>query len=80
MDEIMDIVRREAEACESLQGIQFTHSICGGTGSGMGCHLLQELNTWLGNPFIQTISVAPSHKYDTGIKLYNSLLGLHRIL
>merc|ERR1712127_792263 len=40
VDAIMDTVRKEAETCETLQGFQLTHSMGGGTGSGMGTLLV----------------------------------------
>lgn len=35
VDSVLDIVRKEAEGCDCLQGFQLTHSLGGGTGSGM---------------------------------------------
>jgi len=32
----MEIVRREAEGCDALEGFFVCHSIAGGTGSGFG--------------------------------------------
>ncbi|KAM0324122.1 hypothetical protein ACHAQA_008314 [Verticillium albo-atrum] len=43
VEQVADVVRREAESCDSLQGFQITHSIGGGTGSGMGTLLLAKL-------------------------------------
>ena len=36
IDSVLDVVRKEAEGCDCLQGFQITHSLGGGTGSGMG--------------------------------------------
>ena len=36
VDSVMEVIRKEAEACDVLQGFQITHSMGGGTGSGMG--------------------------------------------
>merc|ERR1719350_56972 len=36
IDSVLDVVRKEAESCDCLQGFQITHSMGGGTGSGMG--------------------------------------------
>ena len=38
----MDVIRREAESADSLQGFQVTHSLGGGTGSGMGTLLIGQ--------------------------------------
>lgn len=43
VEEVIDVVRREAESCEILQGFQITHSLGGGTGSGMGTLLLSKI-------------------------------------
>lgn len=39
----LDIIRREAETCDVLQGFQITHSLGGGTGSGMGTLLVSKI-------------------------------------
>ena len=33
IDEVVDVIKKEAESCYCLQGIQITHSLGGGTGS-----------------------------------------------
>jgi tubulin beta len=43
MDSILDVIRREAESCDCLQGFQLTHSLGGGTGSGMGILLISKI-------------------------------------
>ncbi|KAG0475838.1 hypothetical protein HPP92_012679 [Vanilla planifolia] len=44
VDDIMDMVDREADGSDSLEGFVLCHSIAGGTGSGMGSYLLETLN------------------------------------
>ena len=36
VDRILDAFRKEAEACDCLQGFNVIHSLGGGTGSGLG--------------------------------------------
>lgn len=43
VEDALDIVRRETEGCDCLQGFQITHSLGGGTGSGMGTLLLAKV-------------------------------------
>lgn len=43
VEEVVDVVRREAEGCDCLQGFQLAHSLGGGTGSGMGTLLLSKI-------------------------------------
>lgn len=42
IDPILEIVRRQTEACDALQGFQLLHSIGGGTGAGLGSLLLSK--------------------------------------
>lgn len=42
VDSVLDVVRKEAESCDCLQGFQLTHSLGGGTGSGMGTLLISR--------------------------------------
>ena len=39
----MDRARKEAEDCDILQGFQVSHSLGGGTGSGMGTLLISKV-------------------------------------
>lgn len=39
----MDLLRKEAESCDLLQGFQMIHSLGGGTGSGLGSLILNKL-------------------------------------
>ena len=43
IDKILDAVRIQAEACDSIQAMQVIHSIGGGTGSGLGSLVLEKL-------------------------------------
>ena len=44
VDDIMDMIDREADGSDSLEGFVVCHSIAGGTGSGMGSYMLEALN------------------------------------
>jgi tubulin gamma len=41
---ILDVIDREADGSDSLEGFTLAHSIAGGTGSGLGSCLLEKLN------------------------------------
>lgn len=43
IDAVLDVVRKEAESCDALQGFQLTHSMGGGTGAGMGTLLISKV-------------------------------------
>ena len=59
-DEILDMIDREADGSDSLEGFVMTHSIAGGTGSGLGSYLLEAINDRFPKKLIQTYSVFPN--------------------
>ncbi len=81
MDNVLDIVRKEAEACDCLQGFQMTHSLGGGTGSGMGTLLISKCREEYPDRIMNTYSVAPSPKVsDTVVEPYNATLSVHQLV
>ena len=62
VDAALDVVRREAESADCLQGVQLTHSLGGGTGSGMGTLLLTKMNEEYPDRIMMSFSVVPSPK------------------
>jgi tubulin gamma len=81
-DELMDKIDREADGSDSLEGFVLTHSIAGGTGSGMGSYLLEQLNDHFPKKLIQTYSVFPNQSQsqsDVVVQPYNSILTLKRL-
>ena len=58
-----------------------THSIAGGTGSGMGSYLLEHLKDAFPHKLIQTYSVFPGMKESSDVvtQPYNSILSLSRL-
>lgn len=59
---MIDVVRKEAEGCDLLQGFQLTHSLGGGTGSGMGTLLISKIREEYPDRIMNTFSVMPSPK------------------
>jgi tubulin gamma len=80
-EEVFDIIDREAEGSDSLEGFVLCHSIAGGTGSGMGSYILEKLNDHFPKKLIQTYSVFPNQEEisDVVVQPYNSLLTLKRL-
>ena len=76
VDSVLDVVRKEAESCDCLQGFQLTHSLGGGTGSGMGTLLISKIREEYPDRIMNTFSVVPSPKVsDTVVEVsfkYNS--------
>ncbi|KAF7730941.1 gamma-tubulin [Apophysomyces ossiformis] len=81
LDEILDMVDREADGSDSLEGFMLLHSIAGGTGSGLGSFLLERLNDHYPKKLIQTYSVFPNSEEvsDVVVQPYNSMLTLKRL-
>ena len=78
----MDMIDREADGSDSLEGFVLCHSIAGGTGSGMGSYMLEQLNDHFPKKLIQTYSVFPNStasQSDVVVQPYNSLLTLKRL-
>ena len=76
-EELIDIIDREADGSDSLEGFVLTHSIAGGTGSGLGSFMLEKLNDRFPKKIIQTYSVFPDK--DVVVQPYNSVLTLKRL-
>ena len=62
VDSVLDVVRREAENTDCLQGFQITHSLGGGTGAGMGTLLISKIREEYPDRMMCTFSVIPSPK------------------
>ena len=86
-EDVFDIIDREAEGSDSLEGFVLTHSIAGGTGSGMGSYMLEKLADRFPKKILQTYSVFPTQETssdtlgvsDVVVQPYNSLLTLKRL-
>lgn len=80
-EEVMDMIDREADGSDSLEGFMLLHSIAGGTGSGLGSFLLERLNDRFPKKLIQTYSVFPDTQNagDVVVQPYNSLLSMRRL-
>jgi tubulin beta len=81
VDNVMEVVRKEAEGCDCLQGFQICHSLGGGTGSGMGTLLLSKIREEFPDRMMCTFSVVPSPKVsDTVVEPYNATLSVHQLV
>jgi len=81
VDSVLDVVRKEVETCDCLQGFQLTHSLGGGTGSGMGTLLVSKIREEFPDRIMCTFSVVPSPKVsDTVVEPYNATLSVHQLV
>ncbi|KAG8526822.1 uncharacterized protein KY384_008251 [Bacidia gigantensis] len=80
-EEIFDMIDREADGSDSLEGFMLLHSIAGGTGSGLGSYILERMNDRFPKKLIQTYSVFPdtSGGGDVVVNPYNSILAMRRL-
>ena len=62
VDSVLDVVRKEAESSDCIQGFQLTHSLGGGTGSGMGTLLISKIREEYPDRIMNSYSVVPSPK------------------
>jgi len=81
LDNVLDVVRKEAEVCDCMQGFQITHSLGGGTGSGMGTLLISKIREEYPDKILCTFPVFPSPKVsDTVVEPYNATLSIHQLV
>ncbi|KAG0662742.1 alpha-tubulin [Maudiozyma exigua] len=81
LDDISDRIRRLADQCDGLQGFLFTHSLGGGTGSGLGSLLLRELSENYGKKSKLEFAVYPGPQLSTSVvEPYNTVLTTHTTL
>ncbi|KAI9870891.1 MAG: gamma-tubulin, partial [Pleopsidium flavum] len=80
-EEVFDMIDREADGSDSLEGFMLLHSIAGGTGSGLGSFILERMNDRFPKKLIQTYSVFPDTQGggDVVVNPYNSLLAMRRL-
>lgn len=82
-NEVLDVVRREAEECDCLSGFQITHSLGGGTGGGMGTLLTSKLRDEFPDRMIATFSILPSAYpsiSESLVEPYDATLSIHQLI
>lgn len=77
---LLDMIRKQTEKCDALQGFQLIHSLGGGTGSGLGTLLLSKLREEEPDRMLATFSVMPSPLVsETVVEPYNAMLSIHQL-
>ncbi|KAG8852786.1 hypothetical protein FRB91_005918 [Serendipita sp. 411] len=80
VEKLMDLIRKQSEKCDALQGFQLIHSLGGGTGSGLGTLLLSKLREEEPDRMLATFSVMPSPLVsETVVEPYNAILSIHQL-
>ncbi|KAK0162010.1 hypothetical protein PV327_008387 [Microctonus hyperodae] len=81
VESVMDVIRKEAEHCDCLQGFQFCHSLGGGTGSGMGSLIQSKIKEEYSDRMLTSFSVSPSPKVsDTVVEPYNAAFAINQLI
>lgn len=81
IDEVMEGVRKQAEKCDVMEAFQVTHSIGGGTGSGLGSLIMNELKSEFPDKMLNCYTVVPSKSVsDVVLEPYNSILALNYLI
>lgn len=78
---VVEKIRKQADACDSLQGVFLFHAAGGGTGSGMGTQVLQRFTQEYPRKTRFSYSVFPSPRISTAVvEPYNTVLCLHSLI
>lgn len=81
VDTVNDRLRKLVDNCDNVQGFVVNHSVGGGTGSGLGCLLLERLAVDYRKKSKLGFEVYPSPTISTCIvEPYNALLTTHWLL
>ncbi|CAG2246003.1 TUBB [Mytilus edulis] len=75
VDNVMDVIRKESESCECLQGFQLCHSLGGRNRIGMGTLIISKIREEYPDRIMNTFSVS-----DTVVEPYNSTLSVHQLV
>lgn len=70
VETVLEVMRKEVENCDCLQGFQLQHSLGGGTGSGLGTLLIAKIREEYPDRINVTYSVVPSPKVSHGIHVH----------
>ncbi|XP_018576125.1 tubulin delta chain-like [Anoplophora glabripennis] len=76
VDEVMNVIRTETEKCDFLSSFLNLYSSSGGTGSGVGSFIIEQLRNDYPNKHIVNSIVLPYVKGEIVTQSYNSLLAL----
>ncbi|VDL59601.1 unnamed protein product [Hymenolepis diminuta] len=81
IDGLLDVVRKEVECSECLQGFQIIHALGGGTGAGLGTLLVGKIREEFPDRIICSFSGIPSPKVsDVVVEPYNATLSFHHLI
>ena len=81
IDQVVDMIRKETESCDSPQGFQITYALRSGTGSGLGILLLMKIRDNYPDRITASFNVCPSPKVQSVVvEPNNATLSIHQLL
>ncbi|GBF91057.1 delta tubulin [Raphidocelis subcapitata] len=78
-DDALDLVRREVEAADWLEGFLLLQSVAGGTGAGLGTYLAEALADEFREGALFNVCVWPYEGGEVAVQPYNALLTLSHL-
>lgn len=78
-ESIMNLIRKEVEKCESLSGFFIIMSMAGGTGSGLGAFVTQNLQDQYSSALKMNQIIWPYGTGEVIVQNYNSILTLSHL-
>lgn len=76
LSEILDKFNSLAERVDCVEGVVVLQSLAGGTGSGVGSRVLEELRNVLGSKPIFSVAVLPRLSGEVILQFYNAVFSL----
>merc|ERR1712167_202029 len=81
LDLVLDRIRKLADNCTGLQGFMLYNACGGGTGSGLGCLMLERLSVDYGKKTKISFTVWACPQVATAVvEPYNTVLCVHSLL
>ena len=78
-DAVLEMIQRQAEKCDNLNGFFTLMSLAGGTGSGVGSYITQRIRDDYPHSFIMNQVVAPYSMGEVITQNYNACLTLSHL-
>ena len=80
VDRAMEALRRQLEASDAYRGGMIFHSLCGGTGAGLGSRMMEEMRDELAASPLVSTTVLPFAVGELPLQHYNATLCLSRVI
>jgi hypothetical protein len=77
LNDALELFRNEVESTDYVKACVVFHSLSGGTGSGLGSRIIEEVRSQYPSMYIISVCVAPFRHGDTPMQHYNCLLSLN---